>query len=72
LDPEQFQITGDQVVAVGVGDHRDSYDELSWQETEEDIFAERTTLGTQPGMNWRWEKQHVRVVYQGREWLLNP
>jgi hypothetical protein len=73
LDSEQFQISGNQVIAIGVGGHgsSDSDDELSWRQREGEIFTERATLGTNPGHNWRWERQHVRVIYQDREWLLN-
>jgi hypothetical protein len=71
LDPDHYQITGSQVVAVGAGGRRDSDDDLDWEAPEEMEFRGTEALSTRPGPSWCWPRHHVRIIYQGREWLLN-
>jgi hypothetical protein len=54
-----------------MGGHRHSDEELEWETPEDAAFDEAITLTTQSGPNWRWQRDHVRVVYQNRECLLN-
>jgi hypothetical protein len=70
VDSEHFQISGNKVIARGVGGHGDSEDELNGNSPEPTTTAKQLTLDTKPGPRWCWQTMHVRVIYQGREWLL--
>jgi hypothetical protein len=76
LDPEQFQISGNQVAAAGA-EKRNSDDEQDWNGADirsgpdQTSFDARATLQAKISPNWRWQTRHVRVLYQDREWLLN-
>jgi hypothetical protein len=54
-----------------MGGHGSSDDEPDWVSPEGSLPHTPETLNVPNRPSWQWQRHHVRVTYQGREWLLN-